>query len=241
MIPPRAPRTHVFGGAVLFTGGIFTMASMLLFSSSAILSGDFIGWFCAGLAAAIAGVWAMRRGWNHVRRTTRRAGGAVIAAALLFGGIGLFTQDDLNGDPVFTGSGEAQATREVRGLLDDLDSLVDADTLLTLSIDQVRVRSDELDDARNELLGIVEERGGDVLSNANLTEAARATAQAADAGALALEAAVRLTEQFDDRLFQEASALRTTMVSEALRAGQLTRLGAEEAGVGELIDAPVRE
>lgn len=241
LIPPRAPRLHVFGGAVMFTAGVFTVLSMLLFSDSAIMSGEFIGWVCAGLAMAIGGVWAMRRGWNHVRRTTRRAGGAVMAAVILFSSVGLLTQDSLDGDPVFTGSGEARATREVRGLLDDLDTLVAADALLTLSLDQVRVRTDELGDVRNELLVIVERRGTATMSNSNLAEASRATVQSADAGALALEAAVQLAAQFDDRLYAEASDLRTTMVSEALRAGQLTRLGAEEAGVGELIDAPVRE
>lgn len=240
LLAPRAPRARVVGGAAGVVFGVIAVLSVLLYERP-LLAGRAAGIVGAGAAAGAVGVWAARPAWAHVGRRIRRAGIGLVAGVFVFGAIGMATQDTIDGIPVFRGSATATAAGQVRTLIGDLEVLVRADELLLLPIDQIRVRSDELERTRVELLEIVDGRGDDINANATLTEAARAIVLASDAGAEALQAAVDVSREPNDRRSLEATQLRTTMVSEALRAGQLVRVGAEQAGVSEVVDAPVRE
>lgn len=240
----RRPLAVFSAAAAAALAGTSALCAFVWFHPGGPLADDVVIASAVAVIAAVAGGVALHRVAAHVSRRARRTFVVATALLALFAVAGGATQTVIDDRPVRRGSVEARAIADITALREDLESLVSADALLALPLDQARVRSDDLDAAAVELEELVarwgrREQGS--FANRELAESARAAVQAADLGGSALSGAVDLTVQYDEALAAKVAAWREALVSEALRSGQLLRESATRAGVSQVLDAPVRE
>jgi hypothetical protein len=188
-------------------------------------------WWLAAVAFYGAGYACARGAHRHVRRPLLVAALAVVTLASAAGVLGARSTVTVNGRPVASWSLTGRVARDVAAIDDDLRAIQRADELLAVELTAARARLRDLENTRDAMRALARENVNATGATAQLTEAKSAVANAADAAATALELKLNLAVQYDTRAESEMLARRSTLVAEALRAGQLVRLAAEAAGV----------
>ena len=185
-------------------------------------------WELVGRRGAMLTAWGAHL---FVKRSLLAICAALVIVATAGAVVGGVTTELINGVPVASGSTTGKVQRDVNAIDSYLRVLQRADALLVLDETVARARVDELSEARSQMRDMAATASSTTGANDTLTEAYASIARAADAAFVALDGKVQLAAQYDSRIESEVELARSTLVAEALRAGQLTRQAASLAGI----------
>jgi hypothetical protein len=226
--PPRAARGENWMLVVsLATAGAVAASVFLALA----LIGYGTGWWVTSIVFFLASAITVLGAHRHIRPAVLAVCGVVVLLSCTGAVVGGLTTELVNGVPVAKGSPQARTRSDVNTIDAYLRTLQRVDELLVLDEATARARQEEISamrsQARDMASATAQRRGASEL----LTEAYGCITRAADSAFVALDGKLQLAAQFDTRIADEVEAARSTFISEALRAGQLTRQAASLAGI----------
>lgn len=224
----RGPRRSTLIGRAVASAAVGVVGAALYGTWSL-----FGGWFVLVAAAAclLAAVASSRDLYTALAPSVWLPLTIVVAVAWVGAVVGAVNTIKV-GDEVYPSwSPKAHVHRDATLLRDALGQLTTADVMATYDLGKVRGELEEFTAATLELRTMSERFRDVTLSDVQLTEAARAVAVAADAAAQAVDLHRMLALQYSTRDAQERDLLRTTAISEALRAGRLVEDATRRAGL----------
>ncbi len=189
------------------------------------------GWWVATVVVYAASLLTIRGAHRFVKRSLLTMCGVIALIAAAGAVVGGVTTELINGVPVANGSKTGQIQQDINTIDSYLRVLQRADALLVLDETVARARVDELSGARSQMRDMAATANSAQAANDILADAYASVARAADAAFVALDGKVQLVAQYDSRVEAEVELARSTLVAEALRAGQLTRQAASLAGI----------
>lgn len=225
--PKRERRENWVLAVGLATAG--AVAASLFLALALIGYGN--GWWIASIVFFAASALTVLGAHRHIRPGVLAVCGVVALLALTGAVVGGLTTELVNGVPVAKGSPQARTRADVNSIDTYLRTLQRVDELLVLDEATTRARQAEIAAMRSEARDMAAATARRSGASDLLTDAYGCITRAADSAFVALDGKLQLAAQYDSRIADEVEAARSTFISEALRAGQLTRQAASLAGI----------
>lgn len=225
--PERERRENWLLAVALATAGAVAASVFLALA----LIGYGTGWWVASIVFFAASILTALGAHRHIRPGVLAVCGIVSLLALTGAVVGGLTTELVNGVPVAKGSPQARTRADVNSIDAYLRTPQRVDELLVLDEATTRARQEEIAAMRSEARDMAAATARRSGASDLLTDAYGCITRAADAAFVALDGKLQLAAQWDSRISSEVEAARSTFISEALRAGQLTRQAASLAGI----------